>query len=586
MIQNVILKQYGTVREYELECADAVLSNFQNVTTGTRQDANGVYWLINTGGTTQGASKITVNMTSATTNMYDISDVGDILSHFGIPVGHYAHQIDDYLGGSVTDNIGLNLVGPDQTAQYPYIRLSRNYSGNTGYYVNRRDYNIQILGNGSPTAVYQSYFYNQSPQYARNLYGGIIVYETATGFVYGTYAIQIDLYSDKSRIDMTFEWNTSVTDQTFAPTEGHPGDKGFQPTSVYTNPTEKPGVGGRGESNKKNPTYDSDTVTQPGAPDESEASAIGSGFITAYKITEANLQNVGACMWGTTLEGFIGGLFVNPLDYIISLSVFPYKPDVSTLTPIKMGRYLCQDTGANGLGFNANGFPLSAQYKVVDMGTIKIPENFGNFLDYSQTTVELYLPFIGLVNIDVSECMGGTINVQYTIDFFTGQCVANVLCERSLPLASNKFIPNRAQHSFQGNCSVQIPLSREDYGSLIGNVINGTMQAITNPVQGFAGIAVDAVAGGFRPNVSSKGNIVANAGFCSVLYPYVRITRPIPSEPESYQEVLGYPSYINTTLSQCDDLCVCESIDLKGISGATESELNRIRQACVEGVYV
>ena len=95
-----------------------------------------------------------------------------------------------------------------------------------------------------------------------------------------------------------------------------------------------------------------------------------------------------------------------------------------------------------------------------------------------------------------------------------------------------------------------------------------------------------ALSGGFRPSVTSKGNIVANSGFCSVLYPYIRITRPITAEPESYQEVLGYPSYINTTLGECEGLCVCEDIDIEGIVGATENELSRIKSLCSEGVYI
>ena len=69
-------------------------------------------------------------------------------------------------------------------------------------------------------------------------------------------------------------------------------------------------------------------------------------------------------------------------------------------------------------------------------------------------------------------------------------------------------------------------------------------------------------------------------------YPYIKVTRPITTEPDSYQTVMGYPSYINTTLGQCDDLCVCAEIDLKTITGATPSELERIRQYCLNGVHV
>ena len=365
-----------------------------------------------------------------------------------------------------------------------------------------------------------------------------------------------------------------------------PGEKGFRPTGAYTT-KHRPGNGGRGTTNKKQPDYAADSITQPGAPDESVASAIGSKFINAYKIDKTNLAAVGSCLWGSNLAGFLANLYVNPLDFIVSLCVFPCSPNVGTAEAVKIGKYKCY-VGNDGLGFDADGYPLTNQFKVIDFGSLSIPENWGNFLDFSQTTIELYLPFIGSVNLDTSEVMGGTINIQYTVDFFTGMCVANVLCTRAdLVLPSGKPLSYvHAQHSYQGNCAIQIPLSRVDYGSMVGSLINACTQGITNPVAGFAGIAADAVAGGFRPNVTSKGNIVANAGFCSVLYPYVRITRPITAEPESYQEVMGLPSYINTTLAECSDLCVCDDIDLRNVFGATESELSKIRQMCKDGVYV
>lgn len=365
-----------------------------------------------------------------------------------------------------------------------------------------------------------------------------------------------------------------------------PGEKGFRPTGAYTT-KHRPGNGGRGTTNKKQPDYAADAITQPGAPNESVASAIGSKFINAYKIDKANLAAVGSCLWGSDLAGFLANLYVNPLDFIVSLCVFPCSPNVGAAEAVRIGKYKCY-AGTDGLGFDANGAPLTNQFKVIDFGTLSIPENWGNFLDFSQTTIELYLPFIGSVNLDTSEVMGGTINIQYTVDFFTGMCVANVLCTRAdLVLPSGKALTYvHAQHSYQGNCAIQIPLSRVDYGSMVGSLINACTQGITNPVAGFAGIAADAVAGGFRPNVTSKGNIVANAGFCSVLYPYVRITRPITAEPESYQEVMGLPSYINTTLAECSDLCVCDDIDLRNVFGATESELSKIRQMCKDGVYV
>lgn len=391
-------------------------------------------------------------------------------------------------------------------------------------------------------------------------------------------------YYPTASTSISIYYYPSITTRNYSESSG---EKGFRPTSARTRP-DRPGIGGRGSSNKKDPDYAGDTITLPGAPDESAASAVGCGFVNCYKIDTANLEKVGQCLYGSTLLGLIQSLSINPLDFIISLMIFPDTPNVGSSEHIKLGGWVAAATGGAALGFDASGSRLSSQFKTVSFGSVSIPENWGNFLDYSQTNIELYLPFVGSVSIDVSECMGGTIEVEYTIDFFTGMCVANVLCTRSnYVLPSGKALTNvHAEHAYQGNCAIQIPLSAVNYGSMVGSLINACTQGITNPVAGFTGIVTDAISGGLRPNVSSKGNIVANAGFCSVLYPYVRITRPITAEPGSYQEVMGYPSYINDTLGQCDGLCICDGINLQNVSGATDNELNRIKQLCTEGVYV
>lgn len=459
----------------------------------------------------------------------------------------------------------------------------------------------RTLSNPDDQDIYPCYYYS-GPRYEVALKedsgtgvvgiynaGSVLPFVLATTEGLGNYVFGVAIFTrEGSQNLIRIVYNTMINGYNFVMPEATPGEKGFKPTGTRTNPQHK-GIGGRGSNNKVTPEYFTDHIDQPGEPNENEASAAKSGFIKAYEITEASLQGVGACLWGTTLTGFLSGILVNPLDFIVSLAVFPYRPHMGASTNIKFGKWKCSAdlTDPSALGENATGFPLTQQFRTIDFGTISIGENWGSFLDYDYTEIELYLPFIGAVSIDPSECMGGNINVQYTIDYYTGMCVANVKCTRPF-IAPNghNYGTVDSQHSYQGNCAIQIPLSRTDYGAMVGNLINACTQAISNPAQGTITLIGDAVNGGLRPNVSSKGNIVANSGYCSVLYPYIRITRPITAEPDSYQEVVGYPSYIDTTLGQCQGKCVCKDINLSGIHGATDSELERIKQACREGILV
>ena len=544
-----------------INVVDTELSQIRAIST-TEQTVNDVSFRK----TTDTANSVEIAISSRTSiNMAVISDA---LARAGL----YLHGIGTAF---TSETLALNET----------ITLS-NYHGTISsyYYIFKHDNNVGYEATFHGLNYETSIYAGTAGSY-QNSYVAPIIAKSGDKFYYGV----IGYREDNSTIKVigSIKINLTVNSDSYIEPDYDPGQKGFKPTGAYTN-KDNPGNGGRGTTQKKHPDYAADNITQPGAPDESIASAIGSGFINCYKIDSSNLEKVGQCLYGSTMLGFLQSLAVNPLDFIISLMVFPCSPNVGASEHIKLGGWLAAATGGAALGFDASGYKLANEFKVVDFGTLTIPENWGNFLDFSQTTIELYLPFIGSVNIDTSEVMGGTINIQYTIDFFTGMCVANVLCSRpDLVLPSGKPLNYvHAQHSYQGNCAIQIPLSAINYGSMVGSLINACTQGITNPVAGFAGIASDAVAGGFRPNVTSKGNIVANAGFCSVLYPYVRITRPITAEPDSYQEVMGLPSYINTTLAQCEDLCVCDDIDLRGIAGATENELNKIRQMCKDGVYV
>lgn len=385
-----------------------------------------------------------------------------------------------------------------------------------------------------------------------------------------------------------FIYNEEYSDFLLQYASGSPGEKGYRPTGTPYDKN-KPGVGGKGHKTDpgNKPSYDTDVISNPGAPDESSASAVGSGLIHAYKMTESNLAELTTCLYGTTLGGLITNLAINPLDFIVSLNIFPASPDVGSDTNVVLGKWLCTDSGVEALGGNVLGKPLSKQFKVFDFGSVNIQEQWGSFLDYTHTQIELYLPFIGVVDIDTAEVMEGSIALEYTVDYLTGMCVANVNCNRTVELPDGRVKEQKSQHSYQGNCAMSIPLSQQQYGNMIGSLINAGTAGMKAGIAGVGiSVASDVASGGFKPSVTTKGSISANAGFCSILYPYIRITRPISAESESFQEVMGYPSYIDSTLGDCDDLCVCESIDLHSITGATDSEIERIRQMCLEGVHV
>lgn len=533
-----------------------VLNNddFNDVTSGTFIH-DGVTWTV----TKTSSGQNTQIQISSRHIISGIDELNVIMEAAGLP-GDYS--ADDSVQ-EIYETPGTSYYRKDTvTGSYPYFTYT--YSNNS--------YSV-----GMERASGDSF------NSTNNLMGKITVFEAAGDLAYiGLIAVNASPYTSDPFTDIYLVRNSGITSTTYVEPSASPGEKGFKPIG-YAN---KKNRGGGHKSGEK-PGYSTDQLTQPGEPDESVASIAGTGFITVYDITRANLDNVGKALYGETLLTFLDNLFVNPLDFIISLNIFPYTPHIGTSAPVKLGRWECSNAVPNGLGIVANGFPLSKQFRQIDFGTLNVAEMFQSYLDYEASSFSLYLPFIGEVDIPVSEVMGGSINVKYTIDFFTGACVANVLCTKTINIDGLTAVSQYAQHSYQGNCAIQIPVTHISYGNLVGSLINAAAAGLKGGVAGAAfSLAGDAAGGGFKPTVQTKGAITANGGYCAILYPYITVIRPITAEPENYQEVMGYPSYMDATLATCQGLCVCDDINLSGLTGATDSEISRIKQMCKEGIYI
>lgn len=458
------------------------------------------------------------------------------------------------------------------------MQLSTYNAGLSPYYYtlqsivsgNRRDYNLGIGSIDVNSFVINGTYFS---------YCAPLGVHTANGdLAFGAMSV----YSNDSSSQIRIVSDLNVTNHSYLQPQAAPGEKGFRPIGL---PADEPATGG-GDTNNVYPVYNTDILAQPGAPDESVASVVGSGFLTVYDVTSANLANLGKCLFSSNIISAVANMIINPIDFIVSLNIFPYTPHIGSSVPIKLGWFNCTEASA---GFNANGAPLTSQFRVVDFGTLSVAEMWQSFLDYDATSFELFLPFIGFVSLSINEIMGGSINVQYTIDFYTGMCVANVLCIRNVKTGTQGVSePQYSQHAYQGNCAIQVPISQIGYSNMIGSIINAGVQGIRSGTGAGAltTLANDMLSGGMQPDVTSKGSIVANAGYCSILYPYITITRPLTAEPESFQAVMGYPSYNANKLGVCEGLCICDNIDLSGLSGATDNEIRRIKQMCLEGVYV
>lgn len=300
-----------------------------------------------------------------------------------------------------------------------------------------------------------------------------------------------------------------------------------------------------------------------------------SALWAVYHPTQAEVNSLGAWLWTDNIITQIQQVLQNPMEGIITLhKVFATPVDSGTGT-IVIGRLDSQVSSAT----------VTQQYVSVDCGDINCYESFGNVFDYEPyTKVSLYLPFIGIVPLNVSDVMRSTINVTYGVDVFTGACLAMV--------AVNRDGNTINMYQYAGVCSVEYPLT----GSVHSGLINGLL-GVAGGVAGIAmastGVGVvagaTAIAGGVansqRSNNARASGFSGNAGAMGIKKPYLIIERPQTKVADDFVALDGYPTNASIVLGACSGHVKCSTAHIHSVP-ATDSELSKIEALLLDGVIV
>lgn len=326
-------------------------------------------------------------------------------------------------------------------------------------------------------------------------------------------------------------------------------------------------TGNGNPDNPQNPdptgTGDTPTVVVP----TGQASALWS----VYNPSQAQLNSFGAWLWSSSFIDQVLKLFNNPMQSIIGVHKIFATPATSGAGNITVG-YLDSGVSAN---------LVSNQYTDIDCGTVKVSEQFGNVFDYTDTHVRLYLPFIGIVDLDTADVMRGSVKVVYHVDVITGACLADVKVTRDGV--------GGTLYQFAGDAAVRYPISSGSYIGVVSGIASAIGGVASAVMTGGATLplAAGAIAGGIgsaKTNVQHSGNFSGNAGAMGAKKPYIIIERPqtvIAQEFESYQ---GVGANTRRTVAQMSGYFKFSDVHTESISGAAESEIEAIRAALESGV--
>lgn len=302
--------------------------------------------------------------------------------------------------------------------------------------------------------------------------------------------------------------------------------------------------------------------------------AVDIGFISIYNPTINELKLFCQYLWsiGTDVSDVLKRLFQTPMQAIVGLMQV-YTPQPTTETKNIMLGIL--DT-------NVASRISTEQYVTLDCGTITINEYYTNYLDYKYyTTAMLYLPFIGFVSLDINDIIKSKINVKYNIDLVTGSCVAYVTIK--------KDSMNAVLYTYNGNCSIQIPITSTNYNSIVNSVISTATSAIATIATGgvTAGMLASSAGNLLNSNIGIQrsGATSSTFGAMNIKIPYLILNRKQDVTPLNFNKYVGQPTSRTIKLNYLDGFTKIKDVHIE-IDGATEQEQNMIKNLLIGGVLL
>ena len=353
------------------------------------------------------------------------------------------------------------------------------------------------------------------------------------------------------------------------------------------------------------------------------------GFVQVYHPSPSELISFGRWLWVTYADATIDKIWNNPFDGVIGCHELYATPTDGGYTTIRCG-FL--DSGISSQ-------LVRIRYSTINCGSMVIPEFWSNYLDYSPySKAYIYLPFIGIQELDVDDIVGASVNVCYHIDAYNGSCIAQITC------AKDGY--TNTLYQFSGNCAVEYPLSGgsqaaikaammtgdayqaaantaanatmwggigSGLASAVGGIAGGVATGLTGNIaggisHGISGIAsgIGQAIGGYASSVGQRaygqaqhtasmlsgksivqhsGNFGASYGAMGIKKPYIFIRRPIQKVVNNYNVLYGYPAHKQVIIGNCEGFLRCREVHVVSPL-ATDGEKAIIEQLLTTGVYV
>lgn len=286
-------------------------------------------------------------------------------------------------------------------------------------------------------------------------------------------------------------------------------------------------------------------------------------FISLHKISLNTLSDLGNFLWSSDFVDNIKKNWLSPFENIVSLSYIPYSVDGIISEPISIGN----------VATDLYGETIST-YQKIDFGTVSITELYGGAPDYTNTSITIFMPYCGSVNLDIKSVMNCRLNLTYHVEIFTG-CITAVLYNETRQMI---------EFEYSGNLKTEIPISSSSFTSFVQTLtaLGGGAKALAAEILG--GIWLDMALPEKVQSVQST-NLGSNRGLCGSQRPYIQIYRPYWYTPATFEKTNGFLYWSGAQLKKYAGFTKVEHVRVESLT-CSESEKEEIRNLLLSGIII
>ena len=227
------------------------------------------------------------------------------------------------------------------------------------------------------------------------------------------------------------------------------------------------------------------------------------------------------------------------------------------------------------------------------MGAIALKEVWGTEKDYSCTTISIFLPYVGVKELDPDIVLKSRLTLVLYVDRWNGDIL--YLLHASNNLAQQKYYRQESVvYRFAGNCGRKVPLGRVDNSNQIIQAVSGlagiaagyAMGGVVGAIGGAVPTIQNIAAGNFKPTVQTSGGVSGNTGRMDYQQAYLIIKRGVPEYPNNWRNEIGAPRNQELRISSLSGYTLFSTVYLENIECTAEEKEELERLLTTEGVIL